>query len=114
MNPTSYEYGNCASCGTFINLTSKSQGIKLKGTEFKVEMPFDEMLMRLIERQHVCKIYNPAAYYVQKRRVIVDWMCEMGEDLKFEPEAIHHSIAVFDAYFSLPNIEQHLNNLPLT
>jgi hypothetical protein len=41
-------------------------------------------------------------------------MCEMGEDLKFDPEAIHHSIAVFDAYFSLQHIEQHLNNLMLT
>jgi hypothetical protein len=38
----------------------------------------------------------------------------MGEDLKYDAEAIHHSIAVFDAYFSLPNIEQHLNSLKLT
>jgi hypothetical protein len=35
-------------------------------------------------------------------------MCEMGEDLKFEPEAIHHSIAIFDAYFSINQIESHL------
>lgn len=97
-----------------MNATNKSQGIKLPNTDFKVDMPFDEMLMRLIERQHVSKIYNPAANYVKKRRVIIDWMCEMGEDLKFEAEAIHHSIAVFDAYFSIPNIEQHLNNLILT
>lgn len=65
----------------------------------------------MIERQQISKIYNPAATYVKKRRVIVDWMCEMGEDLKFSPESIHHSIAVFDAYFSLPNIEQHLSSL---
>lgn len=51
---------------------------------------------------------------MKKRRVIVDWMCEMGEDLKYDPEAIHHSIAVFDAYFSLPNIEHHLFSLELT
>ena len=68
----------------------------------------DEMLSRMIERQMVGKIYNPAAQYVKKRRVIVDWMCEMGEDLKFEPEAIHHSIAVFDSYFSTNQIEAHL------
>lgn len=65
-------------------------------------------------RQNIGKLFNPAASYVKKRRVIVDWMCEMGEDLKFDPEAIHHSIAVFDAYFSLHNIEQHLNSLKLT
>ena len=30
------------------------------------------------------KIYNPAATYVKKRTVVIDWMCEVGEDLKFE------------------------------
>ena len=74
----------------------------------------DEALDKMTERQQISKIFNPAAAYVKKRRVIVDWMCEMGEDLKFQPEAIHHSIAVFDAYFSLPNIEQHLASLTLT
>ena len=74
----------------------------------------DDTLSMLIARQHVGKIFNPAASYVKKRRVIVDWMCEMGEDLKYDAEAIHHSIAVFDAYFSLPNIEQHFNSLKLT
>ena len=72
------------------------------------------MLAMTLSRQNIGKLFNPAASYVKKRRVIVDWMCEMGEDLKFDPEAIHHSIAVFDAYFSLPNIEQHLNSLKLT
>ncbi len=68
----------------------------------------------MINRLEVNKIFNPAASYVKKRRVIVDWMCEMGEDLKYDPEAIHHSIAIFDAYFSQPGIEQHLNLLKLT
>lgn len=71
----------------------------------------DELLTKLIERQMIGKIYNPAATYVKKRRVIVDWMCEMGEDLKFDAEAIHHSIAIFDAYFSIPNIEIILSSL---
>lgn len=39
-------------------------------------------------------------------------MCEVGEDLKYEPEAIHHSVAVFDAYFSIPHIEETLCSLP--
>lgn len=43
--------------------------------------------------------YNPAALYVPKRRVVVDWMCEMGEDLKFDAETIHHSVSVFDSYY---------------
>lgn len=72
------------------------------------------MLKQLLDRQHISKAFNPAAAYVKKRRVIIDWMCEMGEDLKFEAEAIHHSIAVFDCYFSLPQIEQHLQELKIT
>ena len=59
----------------------KSQSVKLKSSAFRVDMPLDEVLSKLIERQTICKIYNPAATYVKKRRVIVDWMCEMGEDL---------------------------------
>ena len=51
---------------------------------------------------------------MKKRRVVVDWMCEMGEDLKFESETIHHSITVFDSFFSLPNIAQHLSELEFT
>lgn len=60
------------------------------------------------------RVYNPGAPYVKKRRVVVDWMCEMGEDLKFESETIHHSISIFDAYLSLPNIYDHINALPFT
>ena len=41
-------------------------------------------------------------------------MCEVGEDLKFEPEAIHHSVAIFDSYFSIPHIEEILKSLKLT
>jgi hypothetical protein len=31
----------------------------------------------------VGKIYNPAAPYVRRRKVVVDWMCEVGEELKY-------------------------------
>jgi hypothetical protein len=63
------------------------------------------MLERILKRVSLIKIYNPAAAFVSKRKAIVDWMCEVGEDLKYRPEAIHHSVALFDAYYSKPNIE---------
>ena len=37
---------------------------------------------------------------------MVDWMCEIGEELQYRPEAIHHSVALFDSYYSIPNIEE--------
>jgi hypothetical protein len=61
----------------------------------------------------VGKLYNPAAQYVKKRRIVIDWMCEVEEDLKFEPESNFHSIAIFDAYFSIPNIEESIRTLEL-
>jgi hypothetical protein len=33
-------------------------------------------------------------------------MCEVGEELGYKSEAIHHSIAIFDAYYSKPNVEE--------
>ena len=56
------------------------------------------------------RMYNPTAFYVKKRRAVIDWMCEMGEDLRFEPETIHHSISVFDSYFQIQNIQEHLDS----
>jgi hypothetical protein len=68
----------------------------------------EQILTNLISKQNSGRIYNPASFYVKKRKLIVDWMCEMGEDLRFNPETIHYSVAVFDAYFQLPNIMDHL------
>lgn len=97
-------YGNCEACG--VMYTSFGQdtiyGIRTKHHSFRVDVPMDEVLETMIRRQKIAKVYNPTAQYVKKRRVVVDWMCEICEDLKFEAETIHHSIALFDAYFSSP------------
>lgn len=41
----------------------------------------DYILDQMISKQNVGRLYNPSASYVAKRRVVVDWMCELGEDL---------------------------------
>jgi len=33
--------GNCKDCGTFVNLQTKTQGVKNKGQEFYVEVPMN-------------------------------------------------------------------------
>jgi hypothetical protein len=91
-----------------------SQAIKLPAHQFTPETPLDETLSYFIARQHVGRMYNPTAFYVKKRRVVIDWMCEMGEDLKFDPETIHHSIGVFDSYFQIANIQDHLDGFEFT
>lgn len=37
-------------------------------------------------------------------------MCESGEKLQFQPESVHHSVTLFDRYFSLPHSIDLLNN----
>ena len=66
----------------------------------------NEILDKMISRMHVGKMYNPAAPYVRRRKLVVEWMCEVGEELKYQPEAIHHSIALFDSYYSIPGIKE--------
>ena len=61
----------------------------------------------MLGRVHSSRVYNPAARYVNCRRVIVDWMCDYGEELGYGSETIHHSVAVFDLYFSLPTVEDY-------
>lgn len=66
------QYGNCQDCGSFISRETNSQAIKQ--INFRVDIPMDEALTKMLERQNIGKIFNPAASYVKKRRVIVDWM----------------------------------------
>jgi hypothetical protein len=47
----------------------------------------NEVLGKLVSRSG--KVYNPAAKYVARRKQMVDWMCEEGENLKYRNEAIH-------------------------
>jgi hypothetical protein len=54
-----------------------------RGFSFQSDTPLNEILERMISRINVGKIYNPAAPYVRRRKVVVDWMCEVGEELKY-------------------------------
>lgn len=71
----------------------------------------NEILLQMLQRVSLGKIYNPAATYVRQRKTVIDWMFEVGEELGYQPVAIHHSVSLFDSYYSMPNIEllQHRN-----
>lgn len=70
-------------CGAFVSLTEEISAIKSEGKNFTPEIPLDQILSQIIERQNLGRLYNPSASFLNKRRLIVDWMCELGEDLKF-------------------------------
>lgn len=114
--------GNCSECGLFVLVDAArdkvvSQAIRPlmkqpvespvseSDDHFQVDMPQNEVLQSLVSRMNVGKMYNPAARYVRNRKVIVDWMCSEAENLGHSGDAVHHSVAIFDAYYSIPNIE---------
>ena len=61
----------------------------------------DILLENLIKKQiQTSKVFNPSSSYASVRRLVVDWMCELCEVLKFQEETIHHAVAVFDLFLS--------------
>jgi len=72
-------------------------GIREQGTAFRAEIPMSEIFSALMEGQvSVKQMYNPGARYTKNRRAVVDWVCELGEALKFQTETIHHAISIYD------------------
>jgi hypothetical protein len=55
-------------------MKTNNQGIKAPNKLCKMDIPMDETLSKLLSRSDVGKLYNPAAKYVKKRKLIVDWM----------------------------------------
>lgn len=79
--------------------------------QFKIDIPQNEILEKLTRRMQVGKIYNPAAQYVKNRKIMVDWMCNEAENLGYSSEAVHHSVAIYDYYYTLPNMEENQRRL---
>ena len=96
----SASYGNCASCGSFQNLTAAQlalkmgygegvlnsqksivSGLRTQGQRFKAEIQMDRILDRLVEGQSLGKLYNPHAVYVRTREKQIEWMCNLCGEL---------------------------------
>lgn len=50
--------------------------------------------MRLIEDRH--RIYNDQARYLKYRRVLVDWMCEAGDEFQLQSSTMHVAVMYLD------------------
>eukprot|EP00823_Brevimastigomonas_motovehiculus_P004215 TRINITY_DN271_c1_g2_i1.p1 TRINITY_DN271_c1_g2~~TRINITY_DN271_c1_g2_i1.p1 ORF type:complete len:524 (-),score=173.15 TRINITY_DN271_c1_g2_i1:627-2198(-) len=57
-------------------------------------------LSTLRENELKRHIYNPNAQYLKYRRVIVDWMSQVGEEYKLTPQTIHMSVNYLDRILS--------------
>lgn len=54
--------------------------------------------MQKKEKRH--RIYNEHSKYLKHRRIIVDWMCEVGEEYKLSPLTIHCAVRYLDRVLS--------------
>lgn len=55
--------------------------------------------------------YRQDAFYLSNREVFVEWMFDLAEKLRVQPETFHHSVNLFDAYLLRSDIQKHLSSL---
>jgi hypothetical protein len=90
-----YRLNYCFDCGLYL----PSNGANAyRETIFKQKLDNnpDQVHKIMLEKQHNNRYYVPEALYLKYRKVLVDWVCEIGEDLKFSGDAIHLSISYLD------------------
>ena len=73
----------------------------------------DVVLARLMDdANRLNPTYNSRAFYLQNREVFVEWMFDLAEKLRVQPETFHHSVNMFDAYLLRGDTSSHLASLP--
>jgi hypothetical protein len=72
----------------------------------------DQILDKLVDDCRLNAVYRQDAFYLANREVFVEWMFDLAEKLRVQPETFHHSVNLFDAYLMQPNISKHLAALP--
>ena len=81
-----------------------SHAVREPESRYRTEVPMDLILTNLIEDASLNVAYNAAAFYLSNREVFVDWMYDLAEKLRVQPETYHHSVNLFDAYLMRPGI----------
>lgn len=72
----------------------------------------DVILDKLIEDANALNpAFYPQAFYLSSREVFVDWMFDLAEKLRVQPETFHHSVNLFDAYLMRQDAQLHLSKL---
>lgn len=65
----------------------------------------DQILDKLIEdAQSLNAPFNPQAFYLANREAFVEWLFDLAEKLRVQPETFHHSVNMFDAYLMRSDI----------
>lgn len=72
------------------------------GGEYHSESELKEVYASMLSMQYFPpRKIQPG--YEKYRRVLVDWMCEIGDTIKQAYTTIHHAVAIMDTYFAKQN-----------
>jgi hypothetical protein len=73
-----------------------------KHQKFAFEVSLKELIDRMDSVQQKGRKFDPSLKgYVKYRKILVDWMCDLGDTMKISQNTIHHSVAMMDSYFSV-------------
>jgi hypothetical protein len=61
-----------------------------------VGLPTRELYTNMCEMELVGRVYDPTAKYLKYRRVLVDWICEVGEDFYLSISTMHVAVGYLD------------------
>ena len=69
---------HCRACGLFLPSTGFDT-LREKDTAFANDVPYDDILAMMVARMHVNRPNEQRPNYLKYRRILVDWMCEVGD-----------------------------------
>ena len=69
---------HCRACGLFLP-SSGFDAIRERDISFSNDVPYDEILASMIDRMRINRPHEKRPNYLKYRRILVDWMCEVGD-----------------------------------
>jgi hypothetical protein len=69
------------------------------GGEYHTDVELREIYGGMLNSQYT-HISSSKPGYLKYRRVLVDWMCEIGDTIKIAFTSVHHAVSVMDTYFN--------------
>eukprot|EP01138_Halocafeteria_seosinensis_P015764 gb/GECG01016088.1/.p1 GENE.gb/GECG01016088.1/~~gb/GECG01016088.1/.p1 ORF type:complete len:340 (+),score=39.13 gb/GECG01016088.1/:1-1020(+) len=81
-------------------------GLSISGDD-QVGTKCDEIYWRLRQEELNQVPYDDEATYLQHRRILVDWMCEVGEDCHFDHCTLHTAVFYIDKLLQRYTMPKH-------
>eukprot|EP00357_Protocruzia_adherens_P018599 CAMPEP_0114991358 /NCGR_PEP_ID=MMETSP0216-20121206/11322_1 /TAXON_ID=223996 /ORGANISM="Protocruzia adherens, Strain Boccale" /LENGTH=423 /DNA_ID=CAMNT_0002354665 /DNA_START=91 /DNA_END=1362 /DNA_ORIENTATION=+ len=94
---------NCRDCGIYLT-KSNSFAMRENDRAFRVDVDLERIHERMHVVQKVNRKFIKEAKHLKFRRILVDWMCEFGEDLKLSNRTIHTAVGYLDTILSSKSI----------